>query len=60
MAAGASDGPVAERSQAVVRTARVRQATAIKLEERRDMGIPLKVTVPVRGYAQSGTREIPY
>jgi hypothetical protein len=40
---GTSDGPVAsERPQAVDRTARDRTATAIKLEERRDMGIPLR------------------
>jgi hypothetical protein len=43
MAEGASDGPItSERPQAVVRAASVRQATAIRLEERRDMEDPLR------------------
>lgn len=42
MAAGMSDGPVAERPQAVDRAAKARATTAIKLVERRDMGIPLR------------------
>lgn len=59
-AAGASDGPVAsERPQADVRAARVRQATAIQLEERRDMGIPLKWRFSIRGYRQFDTRDAP-
>jgi hypothetical protein len=50
---GASDGPVgSERPQAVERAARVKQATAIQLEERRDMGIPLKWQFSVRGRRQ--------
>ena len=42
MAAGISEGPVAERPQAVDRAAKARHAAAIKLVERRDMGIPLR------------------
>ncbi len=37
-----SDGPVAERPQAVDRAAKVRQTARIQLEERRDMGNPLR------------------
>jgi hypothetical protein len=42
MAAGMSDGPVAERPQAVDMAAKARHTSAIKLVERRDMGIPLR------------------
>jgi hypothetical protein len=42
MAGGMSDGSVAERPQAVDMAAKTRHATAIKLVERRDMGIPLR------------------
>jgi hypothetical protein len=58
-AAGTSDGPVAERPHAVDRAARVKQAATIQLEERRDMGNPLKWRFSIRGYRQSEAREDP-
>ena len=44
IACGISDGPVAasERPQAVVKAEMTRLAAAIRLKERRDMGIPLR------------------
>jgi hypothetical protein len=60
VADGVSDGPVgSERPQAVDMTARVRQATAIQLEQRLDIGNPLEMTVSIRGHRQFEPGEVP-
>jgi hypothetical protein len=60
IAVGVSDGPVAsERPHAVDRAARVKQAIAIRLEERRDIGDLSGDGVEQGGYRQLEALKVP-